>query len=403
MNQLGGLARAGALATLPVIASACSSLPSLPSLPALPNLLPGPKPICAGAGLNVDIDFTEAGRHDCIIGPDGSIVVAVDHEPAFIEGINPSPWFAFRVTAEKARPATITLDYTDYTHRYAPYASTDGKTWRKLADSALTLNERKTRATIKVDLAAGANWIAGQPMSPSNDNIDWTRNATSGRGFTETKYGTSLEGRPLVGFVGSGAIEAIVILTRQHPPETSGQDAYRGFVERLMSRNDDKAISFRGRYRIILAPMPNPDGVDAGNWRLNAGGIDLNRDWGKFTQPETKALSEWIVAATGGRRVVSMMDFHSTDKTTIYGPPLESAVPNIGLLPYLKQVYDQTISPPPPWSYNHNPTGGTSKGWALETLKTPGLTVELWDQIPIADARKLGATTADALIEYFAK
>ncbi len=400
MTQAGGLVRLGALATLPLVVGACSSLPSMPSLP---NFMPGPKPICSGAGLKVDIDFVEAGRHDCIIAPDGSIVVSVDHEPAYVEGINPSPWFAFRVTSEAARAATITLDYTDYNHRYAPYVSTDGRSWSKLTDSQVTLNEKKTRATLKVDLTAGSTWIAGQPMSPSNDNLDWTRNALSGLGFNEQKYGESLEGRPLIGFSGPGALEAIVVLTRQHPPETSGQEAYRGFLDRLLKRDDDKARAFRNRYRIIIAPMPNPDGVDAGNWRLNAGGVDLNRDWGAFSQPETKALSQWIIAAAGGRRVVSMMDFHSTDKTVIYAPPLESASPTIAFLPFLKTAFDTTLSAPPEWNYAHNANGGTSKGWALDALKAPGITVELWDQIPTNDARKLGATAADALIDYFAK
>jgi hypothetical protein len=58
---------------------------------------------------------------------------------------------------------------------------------------------------------------------------------------------------------------------------------------------------------------------------------------------------------------------------------------------------------PPEWSYSHNPEGGTSKGWALEVLKAPGITVELWDHISPQDARALGAAAADALIEYFAK
>lgn len=397
MKLGGGMERLTAIAALPLLAGACQYMPSLPAIGFASSA------ICSGAGMKVDIDFAESGRHDCIIGPDGSVVVSVDHEPAFVEGINPSPWFAFRITTETARAATVTLDYTDYTHRYAPYVSTDGRTWRKLDAGAITLNDRKTRATVKVDLAAGATWIAGQPMSPSNDNVDWTRNALSGHGFQETRYGDSLEGKPLVGFVGGGGLDAIVVLTRQHPPETSGQEAYRGFLDRLLNRDDAKATAFRGRYRILLAPMPNPDGVDAGNWRLNAGGIDLNRDWGAFTQPETKALSQWIITASNGRRVVSMMDFHSTDKTVIYAPPLESVSPTIAFLPYLKTAYDKALSAPPEWSYNHNPNGGTSKGWALEALKAPGITVELWDQIPTADARKLGATTADALIDYFAK
>ena len=397
--------RPAALALVVVVGSvigACS-LPAMPSLslPAIP-MLSQPRSICSGAGITIDRDFASAGRHACVVGPDGSVVVSVDHEPALVEGINPSPWFAFRITSDAPRQTSVTLDYTDYTHRYAPYTSTDGRSWSRLAPANLTLNDRKTRATLKLDLPQGTLWVAGQPLSPSSDNINWTRDTLGGRGFNETRYGDSLENRPLVGFVGGGGIDAIVVLTRQHPPETSGQEAYRGVLERLLKRTDDQANTFRARHRIIIAPMPNPDGVDGGHWRLNAGGMDLNRDWAKLTQPETKALSAWIVKEVGGRKVVSMMDFHSTDKTVIYAPPLDSPSPTIDFLKALKTKFDATLSKPPEWSYSHNANGGTSKGWALETLKAPGITVELWDQIPTADARALGAAAADALIEYAA-
>lgn len=364
---------------------------------------PPPTGICSGAGLVIQADFPSAGRHDCVVGQDGNVVVSVDHEPALVEGINPSPWFALRVISDKPRTATVTLDYTDYTHRYAPYVSTDGRSWAALPADRVTLNERKTRASLKLDFAQGATWVAGQPLSPSSDNLNWTRNALISQGFTEMRYGKSLEARPLIGFVSGGAVDAVVILTRQHPPETSGQEAYRGFLDRLLKRNDNLANTFRARHRIIVAPMPNPDGVDDGHWRLNAGGVDLNRDWGTFSQPETRELSAWIKEQAGTRRVVSMMDFHSTDKTVIYAPPLTSPSPTIDFLTALKQKFDATLAKPPEWSYSHNPNGGAAKGWALEALKAPGITVELWDQIPNADARALGVAAADALIEYFGK
>lgn len=395
--------RRAALGIVTLSALAACSLPAMPSLPSLPLLSSTPRVLCSGAGLSIDTDFPAAGRHDCVIGPNGNVVVSVDHEPALEEGINPSPWFAFRVTSDAARQVSITLDYTDYNHRYVPYVSGDGRAWTALPAGAVTLNERKTRATVNLNLPQGASWIAGQPLSPSDDNIAWTRNALNGRGFTETRYGDSLKGRPLVGFVGGGGIDAMVVLTRQHPPETSGQDAYRGFLDRLLNRNDDLGRTFRARHRIIIAPMPNPDGVDGGYWRLNAGGMDLNRDWATLTQPETKALSAWIVKEVGGRKVVSMMDFHSTDKTVIYAPPLTAPSPTINFLPALKTKFDTTLGKPPEWSYSHRADSGTSKSWALETLKAPGITVELWDQIPTADARALGAAAADALVEYFAK
>lgn len=361
--------------------------------------------ICDGKGLIVDTQFSSAGRHDCVVAPDGGLVISVDHEPAVTEGINPSPWYAFRILSDAPRSITAVLDYTDYTHRYAPYVSRDGKTWALLPADRVILNDKKTRASLRLDLPKGTTWVAGQPVSPSHDNLAWTRQRLAGAGFTEARYGTSLEGRALIGFVGGNAqaSDAIVALTRQHPPETTGQEAYRGFLDRLIGRGDDRARAFRANHRIILAPMPNPDGVDAGNWRHNQGGVDLNRDWGSFTQPETRALSAWIREQAGGRRVVSMMDFHSTDRSVIYAPPLDASSPTVAFLPALKTRFDATLIMPPAWSYSHNPSGGTSKGWALEALKAPGITVELWDQIPASDARAIGAAAADALIEFFAK
>lgn len=357
--------------------------------------------ICVSPGVTVDAAFPSAGRHDCIIAPDGGLVISVDHEPAALEGINPSPWFAFRIRSDAPRQIAVTLDYTDYSHRYLPYLSTNGVDWKSLGADRVSLNEKKSRATLKLDLPKGTLWVAGQPLSPSRDNVEWTRRALMGEGFKEVRYGASIEGRPLIGFVGGGGLDAVVMLTRQHPPEMTGQEAYRGFVERLIGRDDEAARSFRARNRIILAPMPNPDGVDGGHWRLNAGGVDLNRDWGAFSQPETRALSAFIKQQAGERRVVSLMDFHSTDRTVIYAPPLEAPSPTIAFLPTLKERFDRSLVTPPEWSFSHNENGGTAKGWALEALRAPGITVELWDQIPLAEARTLGATAADALIDYF--
>ena len=389
-----------ALAASGLAASGLAGCAGIPN-PLASNSLPAKNAICVGQGVAVDAAFPSAGRHDCIIAPDGGIVISVDHEPAAVEGINPSPWFAFRITSDAPRQLAVTLDYTDYSHRYAPYISTDGAHWTVLSPDRVSLNEKKTRASLRLDLPKGVLWVAGQPLSPSRDNVEWTRRALMGQGFQEEHYGKSLEGRPLIGFVGGGGIDAIVMLTRQHPPETTGQEAYRGFVERLIGRTDNAAKTFRAKNRIILAPMPNPDGVDGGHWRLNAGGMDLNRDWGQFTQPETRALSAWIKEQVGTRRVLSMMDFHSTDKTVIYAPPLNAPSPTIGFLPALKEKFDHSLASPPEWSFSHNVNGGTSKGWALEALKAPGITVELWDQIPATEARALGAAAADALIDYF--
>src|SRR5262245_59392160 len=107
------------LAPLALAAPGCETVPILGHASVL----------CESGGVTIDASFPSGGRHDCVIGPDGSVVMSVDHEPALVEGINPSPWYAFRVRSDAKRTTTITLDYTDYNHRYAPYTSLDGKTW----------------------------------------------------------------------------------------------------------------------------------------------------------------------------------------------------------------------------------------------------------------------------------
>ena len=44
--------------------------------------------------------------------------------------------------------------------------------------------------------------------------------------------------------------------------------------------------------RAAVVPLANPDGVEQGHWRHNAQGVDLNRDWDRFQQPETRALRD---------------------------------------------------------------------------------------------------------------
>lgn len=359
---------------------------------------------CAGDGVAIYADFPVAGRHDCAIAPDGSVIVSVDHEPTVLDGINPSPWFAFRIHSDRAGQRAIVLDYTDYKHRYSPEISADGRDWRALPESQIAISEDETRATLTLDLAAGDLWVAGQPLVTSREQVEWTRRQVRPAGFSEVTYGESLQGRPLIGFLGGNQAsdQMVVALTRQHPPETTGQDAFRGFVTRLTDADTPAIVGFLGRHKILLAPMPNPDGVDGGHWRLNRGGIDLNRDWGPFTQPESRALSEWIKRESEGRQVIAFMDFHSTNRDVIYAPPLDAPSPTIDFLPFLEQRLNEQLSAPPQWSYAHNENGGTSKGWALEALNAPGITVELWDETWQDDAKRIGVIAADALAAYFA-
>lgn len=67
--------------------------------------------------------------------------------------INPSPWYAFKVTSEKPKTIWVHLTYLNAKHRYFPKISRDGKTW-PLVDSTDCIlvkdTEAKTEASKKM-------------------------------------------------------------------------------------------------------------------------------------------------------------------------------------------------------------------------------------------------------------
>jgi predicted deacylase len=73
----------------------------------------------------------------------------------------------------------------------------------------------------------------------------------------------------------------------------------------------------------------NPDGVAAGHWRHNVKGVDVNRDWGPFTQPESQSVINWLQAQeAGGRELKLMLDFHSTREDLFYTQPITDDPPD---------------------------------------------------------------------------
>lgn len=64
---------------------------------------------------------------------------------------------------------------------------------------------------------------------------------------------------------------------------------------------------------MIVFPLINPDGVDMGNWRHNANGADLNRDWVDFKQPETQMVRDYVTnIVKEGTKIKFAIDFHTS-------------------------------------------------------------------------------------------
>ena len=71
-----------------------------------------------------------------------------------------------------------------------------------------------------------------------------------------------------------------------HGNEESGTDAALRVLYQLADRTDCAARKIRRTSIVVINPIQNPDGR-VRDWRRNAYGFDMNRDWFARSQPET--------------------------------------------------------------------------------------------------------------------
>lgn len=351
---------------------------------------------CRSASVRLSFDFETAPALRCAV--DGarafSLLVTPEHAPP----INPSPWYAFRYEAEGETPVTVTLRYLGGEHRYAPkLRMDDGVGWRDLPVEAV-----EGGAAARLRLPPGKGIVAAQEIIGGADgHADLLRWAgrSGARPFT---LAHSHDGRPVEALrLGrSDAPRLVVLLGRQHPPEVTGAIAMRAFVDALAEGIARDPDAFAG-LQFLIVPVLNPDGVARGHWRANRGAVDLNRDWGDFTQPETRGVKAWLDALPAGVRPALMIDFHSTRRNLFYVQGDEASPAQRRFLrAWLEgrenavQGYAFTIEP-----RNANPGSGTAKNWFHATYAIPAYTYEVADDADRAAAREAARHLAAGLAE----
>ena len=173
----------------------------------------------------------------------------------------------------------------------------------------------------------------------------------------------------------------ILILGRQHPPEVTGAIAIKSFVNELISKND-LSERFLDNYNIIFVPLMNPDGVENGYWRYNENKKDLNRDWGIFSQPETKSVNNKLINFKDDKKIEVFIDFHSTYKNIFYISDISESHKLQNFLKnwlnnskpdLLKIDYDYKIV------NSMSPNNGVSKNYIFNTYNIPSVTYEVSD------------------------
>ncbi|UII76056.1 M14 family metallopeptidase [Flagellimonas sp. HMM57] len=251
--------------------------------------------------------------------------------------INVSPWYAFKVWTEHPREITIKLSYQDSRSRYYPKISSDGIHFKSLDSTAFkAINPGEGEFGIKaapefVELTLSIKkepiWISAQELYPSKRVNQWIDSLSHKPYISNYEIGRTTEDRTikLMEIKGdSPTKKAVMIISRQHPPEVTGFLAMKSFIETISSETA-QAKKFRKTHTVFVVPLMNPDGVDNGHWRHNMGGIDLNRDWQNFNQPETKSVRNFLKKKNKeGFKFVFGADFHSTWDDIYY--PLDTTV-----------------------------------------------------------------------------
>ena len=333
--------------------------------------------------------------------------------------INISPWYAFKVWAKNSQTIHLNLTYQQgIKHRYYPKLSKDGLGWTPIDSVDYTEFEKGKAAfgagslplkvALRLNVGQDTLWVAGQELRTSIHVKKWTMGLAKKKHVRHQVIGQSTEGRDLhsLSIGREKNKKLIIVISRQHPPEVTGYLAMQPFVETIAS--DSKlARKFRKKYTVHVMPLMNPDGVDNGHWRHNKGGIDLNRDWSNFNQPETQAVKSFMeeqVNNQGGKFYFGI-DFHSTWDDIYYtvDPKLEGNMP--GLVPdWLQAVKNELPGYEPNIKPNDQllPTA-VSRNYFFIEHGAEALVFEIGDNTPRDFVSKKGVTSANKLMELMLK
>ncbi|PHZ84584.1 M14 family metallopeptidase [Paremcibacter congregatus] len=358
---------------------------------------------CHFDGVEVWADFPAARVNGCAQKGD-TIYLTISPE---VTPINPSPWYAFRLQSATSKKLTLVLKYSYGKHRYWPKVSRDGLLWQtlKAGNIKLTAEGREARLSLNVEKDIPL-WIAAQEILTSQQHNLWMVRHAKKHDFLDLyKLGVSQNGRDIFKLESRTTDddkETVVLVGRQHPPEVTGALAMMPFMETLLA---DTALArkFRARYRLVMVPNLNPDGVEQGNWRTNAGGKDLNRDWGPFSQPETQLMQRELDRYRGedqAGKLSLLLDFHSTHENLMY---TQSAAEPTEPVNFAQNWHRAIRARLPKIAFrnvpSHNPDLPTSKGYVYKTFGVPAITYEMADNSDRAEIRRLAVVAAEEMMK----
>ena len=353
-------------------------------------------------GIYLSNEFDGARLNDVSYINDSTISVQISPENF---PINNSPYYSFKLWAKDTARLYIKFNYQSiYKHRYIPKIKYKG-TWSIASAEDMSYGAVDSGFILFQVVTQDTLLISSQQVVNSTDVGSWISKI-------ENKYsslihkntiGKSVQGRTLnvldIYRDTKKKKNLVVLLTRQHPPEITGYFAFQNFLLQILGDTINNKDFFK-KNRILAFPLINPDGVDNGHWRHNVNGVDLNRDWNHFVQPETRSVTNYIINAAKKHkvRVLIGLDFHSTFNDVFYTNKQKPQ----NLPEFLKTWFaflEENIK-----NYKVNEVSSiskkaVSKAWFLNEFEAVGVTYEIGDETPEAEIKRISKASAIGLMK----
>ena len=331
---------------------------------------------CSSGTTLLDAHFDGGQLGSCNISDDGDfeLILFPEDEPP----INKSPWYAYRVSGRPGDRVTIQMQFHNGYARYWPKISLDGENWLELPPEQV-IKGADDRMELTLQLQQARVWVAGGEILGREHYSRWLNLLENHEDVSTRLLGQSVQGRPIILAETADRPEFVLMIGRQHPPEVTGAIAMQTFIDTVLG-DSELAQRFRQRFKLGIVPLLNPDGVAAGHWRHNVNGVDLNRDWGPFTQPESTAVIRWVQQQeSDGRTLRLMLDFHSTFEDLFYTQPRVTDPPDFASL-----WLDASAQRLPDFPFKHaaNPVSEqpNAKNYFYKSRGIPAVTYESGDE-----------------------
>ena len=328
-------------------------------------------------------------------------------------------WFHFRVRQAQGRHLELSIinageaSYPHGFHHYRALGSYDLENWFRVDTHfdgrKLVLRHRPEDDVVHYSYFAAYPLERQRVLLARASSLPWVRVESIGR---------SLEGRSmdLVTFGSDGpAKRRLWITARQHSGESMSAFFAEGLLLRLMDADDELTRAILDHCMIFVAPNLNPDGSARGNFRTNAAGRDLNREW-SFPNAQSSPEVLAVRSVMEQRGVDLYLDIHG-DETE----PCIFAVGCAGNPRYSDRLYrlerrlaqhlaqmDRGFSPEHDYGPNDPGKGDLriANNWVGERFDCLSMTIEMpFKDVPPADdfspdrARSFGRRSLECLFE----